>query len=148
MYSAEDFDNAKMRILKYIMFKKRSEYEIRNKFSNTFELEILEDAIDYLKEAGYINDKEYIERFVNEYKALKNRSIKELKYKLISKGIDKNLQDDYFYNNKEELNEYEIKSATNIILKKKAAMDKEQIKQYLYKKGYKSENINTALEEY
>ncbi len=148
MYSAEDFDNAKMRILKYIMYKKRSEYEIRNKFSNTIELELLEDSINYLKEAGYIDDKEYIEKFVNEYKALKNRSIKELKYKLISKGIDKNLQEDYFYNNKEELNEYEIKSATNIILKKKSTIDKEGIKQYLYKKGYKSENINTALEEY
>ena len=148
MYSVEDFDKAKMRVLKYIMFKKRSEYEIRNKFSDTYEQEMLNDIVEYLKEAEYINDKEYIERTVNEYIALKNLSIKELKYKLMAKGLDRNLLEDYFYDNKEDLEEYEIKSAKNIIYKKKASMEQDEIKQYLFKKGYKNENINAALEEY
>lgn len=148
MYSLEDFDKAKMRILKYIMFKKRSEYEIRNKFSGTYEQEMLNDIIEYLKEAGYINDKEYIKRTVNEYTALKNLSIKELKYKLIAKGLDRNLLEDYFYENRENLEEYEIKSVTNIVYKKKSTMEQDEIKQYLFKKGYKNENINIALEEY
>lgn len=148
MYSIEEFDKAKMRVLKYIMFKKRSEYEIRNKFSTAYEQEMLDDIIEYLKEAGYINDNEYIDRTINEYRALKNLSIKELKYKLMSKGLDRNLLEDYFYSNKEVLEEYEVKSATNIVYKKKASMEQEEIKQYLFKKGYRNENINTALEEY
>ena len=52
-----------------------------------------------------------------------------------------------FYENKEELNEYEIKSASNIIIKKKREMDIDEIKQYLLKKGYNSDNIREAIEE-
>ena len=141
MYSIEEFDREKTKILKYIMYKKRTENEIRNKFKLTIEENLLEDIIDYLKETGYINDYNYIERFVNECIALKNLSIKELKYKLYSKGINRNLLDEYIQNNYEELEEYEMKSAENIKLKKQNSMNEEEIKIYLLKKGYKGDNI-------
>ena len=32
MYTIEEFDREKIRVLKYILYKKRSENEIRNKF--------------------------------------------------------------------------------------------------------------------
>ena len=147
MYTIEEFDEQKTKVLKYIIYKKRSEQEIRNKFSKTIDENMLEDIIDYLKEAGYINDKEFIERTINNFKLLKNLSIKEMKYKLLTKGLDKDDIEDYFYENKEELEEYEIKSALNIIYKKEASMEREEIKQYLLKKGYKKDNINKAFEE-
>ena len=65
MYTIEEFDNAKTKVLKYILYKKRSEQEVKQKFSNVMEEELLEDVIDYLKEANYINDKEYITKTVN-----------------------------------------------------------------------------------
>lgn len=141
MYSIEEFDRKKTKILKYIMYKKRTENEIRNKFKLTIEENLLEDIIDYLKETGYINDYNYIERFVNECIALKNLSIKELKYKLYLKGINRNVLDEYIQNNYEELEEYEMKSAENIKLKKQNSMNEEEIKIYLLKKGYKGDNI-------
>ena len=141
MYSIEEFDREKTKILKYIMYKKRTENEIRNKFKLTIEENLLEDIIDYLKETGYINDYNYIERFVNECIALKNLSIKELKYKLYLKGINRNVLDEYIQNNYEELEEYEMKSAENIKLKKQNSMNEEEIKIYLLKKGYKGDNI-------
>lgn len=147
MYTVEEFDKEKTKVLKYILYKKRSEREIRNKFSNEIEENLLEDIIEYLKEAKYINDKEFIERTVNNFIALKNLSIKEIRYKLLSKGL-KNIDiEDYIYNNKEDLKKYEIKSIYSIIYKKSNIMDKEEIKQYLLKKGYESENINEALLE-
>ena len=147
MYTIEEFDEQKTKVLKYIIYKKRSEQEIRNKFSKTIDENMLEDIIDYLKEAGYINDKEFIERTINNFKLLKNLSIKEMKYKLLTKGLDKDDIEDYFYENKEELEEYEIKSALNIIYKKEASMEQEEIKQYLLKKGYKKDSIEKAFEE-
>ena len=147
MYTIEEFDEQKTKVLKYIIYKKRSEQEIRNKFSKTIDENMLEDIIDYLKEAGYINDKEFIERTINNFKLLKNLSTKEMKYKLLTKGLDKDDIEDYFYENKEELEEYEIKSALNIIYKKEASMEQEEIKQYLLKKGYKKDNINKVFEE-
>ena len=147
MYTIEEFDKEKTKILKYILYKKRSENEVRTKFSGTIDENLLEDIIEYLKHAKYIDDKEYIRKTVNNFLALKNLSIKELKYKLLSKGLNKNDIEDYIYDNKEELEEYEIKSASNIIYKKTTSMEKEEVKQYLLKKGYKLENINRAMEE-
>ena len=147
MYTLEEFDREKIRVLKYILYKKRTEYEIRNKFSRTIEENLLDDIIEYLKEAKYINDKEYIEKTVNNFKVLKNLSLKELRYKLITKGLKKEDIEDYFYDNREELEEYEIKSAENIKYKKSTSMEIEEIKQYLLKKGYQLENINKAFEQ-
>ena len=141
MYNIEEFDQQKTKILKYIMYKKRTENEVRNKFKLTIEENLLEDIIDYLKETRYINDYNYIERFVSECIALKNLSIKELKYKLYSKGINRHILDEYIQNNYEELEEYERKSAENIKIKKQNTMNEEEIKIYLLKKGYKGDNI-------
>ena len=141
MYSLEEFDEQKTKVMKYIMFKKRTEQEVRTKFANSIEPNMLEDIIEYLKDAQYLNDKEYIKKTINNFKILKNLSIKEVKYKLLSKGLNKDDIEDYFYEHKEELNEYEQKSAKNILYKKQRDMEQDEIKQYLLKKGYKLENI-------
>lgn len=146
MYTIEEFDKEKTRVLRYILYKKRTEQEVRNKFSTTIDENMLEDIIEYLKEAKYINDKEFIEKTVNNFIALKNLSIREIQYKLSAKGIKKSDIEDYIYENQEELETYEIKSAANLIYKKSSSMEKEEIKQFLLKKGYKLENINKALE--
>lgn len=145
MYSVEEFDKAKTRILRYILYKKRTENEVRTKFKNNIDEEMLEDAIEYLKENKYIDDEDYIERIINNFKILKKMSITELKYKLQAKGLNKNLIEDYIYQNKEDLTEYEINSAEKIILKKE--QEKPEIISYLIKKGYKRDNINKAFEK-
>ena len=146
MYTVKEFEKQKTKILKYILYKKRTEQEIRKKFSGTMEENMLEDIIHYLKEAKYINDHEFIEKTIHNFMALKNLSIKEIQYKLIAKGLSKNDIEDYLYENKEELEQYETKSAENILYKKSVSMEQEEIKQYLLKKGYKLENINKAIE--
>ena len=147
MYSIEEFDKEKTKVLKYILYKKRSEQEVRTKFEKTMDENLLEDIIEYLKEAGYINDKKFIQKTVNNYIALKNLSIREIKYKLQAKGLSKSDIEDYIYENKDELEEYEIKSASNIFYKKSLSMEEDEIKQFLLKKGYKMENINKAIKD-
>lgn len=147
MYTREEFDKEKTKVLKYILYKKRTEQEIRKKFVSTIEENLLEDIIAYLKEAKYIDDGEYIGKTIHNFMVLKNLSIKEIQHKLIAKGLNKNDIEDYIYENKDELEEYEIKSAQNIVYKKAITMEQQEIKQYLLKKGYKVENINQAMEE-
>lgn len=145
MYTIEEFDREKTKVMKYIIFKRRTEYEIRTKFANTIEENILEDIIDYLKEAKYIDDTEYIDRVINNIKILKNLSIKEIKYKLLTKGIKKDDIEDYIYENKKKLEEYELNSAKNIVFKKARDYDEEEIKNFLLKKGYKYDTVRNAL---
>ena len=136
----EEFDKLKTQVLKYVLYKKRSEAEVREKFSkNTGNM--LDNVIEYLKENEYIDDTVYIEKAVNEFMRLKNMSIKEVQYKLLSKGISKDNIDNYIYNNREELLEYELNSAKQIMIKKENILEKDKIIEYLRKKGYMQETI-------
>lgn len=146
MNELEEFDRLKTKVLKYTLYKKRSEAEIRRKFLENSG-EMLDEVINNLKENGYINDKTYIQRTITEFQNLKNMSIKEIEYKLITKGIKKDDIDSYICQNKETLLEYEIQSAQNIFIKKEQIMEKEEIVQYLKKKGYLNESIDMAQEQ-
>ena len=147
----EKYDKYKQKILKYVLFKKRTEKEIRNKFQAEIEndnsdlnTDMLNNIIEELKENGYISDSDYIERAVNEFMALKNMSTKELIYKLYQKGLSKNVVEDYFKEHIEEIEEFEKQSCENIINKRRND-DPEKLKAYLMRKGYKIENINKYI---
>lgn len=140
-----ELDKIKTKVLKYIFYKKRTEQEIKNKFSREFDKDSLEKVIERLKELGYISDSNYIERSVKEYIAINNLSIREIKYKLLTKGVKDRDIENYFFNNYYELLDFEIKSAKNIYQKKSKTMDNFEVKKYLIKKGYKEESIKEVL---
>lgn len=146
MYSLEEFDNLKTKVVKYIVYKNRTEKEIQRKFQNE-DTELLSNVIDYLKEINYINDNTYIEKLVHEYIKLNLLSQKELRYKLYSKGLESDLVEDYFNSNQEKLEEYETQSAKKLYLKKQNSMELEEIKIYLMKKGYTKETIQEVIKE-
>lgn len=132
------FDEEKTRVFKYITYKKRTEQEVRNKFRAQIEEKMLDEIIDYLKEAKYLDDYDFIERQVREYMNLKTMSITEIKYKLATKGIDRKLIEKYIEQNYDELQEYERKCIEKIKIKKAGTMEEQELQQYLYRKGYKT----------
>lgn len=136
----KQFDEHKTKVFKYITYKKRTEQEVRNKFRGQIDEEMLEEIIDYLKEAKYLDDYEFIEKQVREYMNLKTLSITEIRYKLSTKGLDRKLIEKYIDTNYEKLKEYEQSCIEKIKSKKSGTMDEQQIQQYLYRKGYKIES--------
>lgn len=152
MEYTENFEEAKKRdqlrskMLRYILYKKRTEQEVRQKFCEEDENEV-EDAIEYFKELHYIDDWNYIERSLQEFINLKNLSIKEISYKLCQKGVNKGLLEDYMGKHEEELLTYEIHSARKIWDKKIANSDEKSIKEFLYRKGYKAETLRKLESE-
>lgn len=145
MYTIDEFDRQKTKILKYIIFKKRTEYEVRQKFKNIVENDLLEDIIQDLKDNLYINDSNYIEKAINEFMAINTLSIKQIKYKLYSKGLKSELIENYIENHEEELKEYEKNNAQKIVQKKINAIEEEKLRSFLKTKGYKEESIKSAL---
>lgn len=139
-------DKLKAKVFKYITYKKRTENEIRQKFADA-DQDILENVIEYFKTQNYINEDEYIERSVKEFLALKSLSIKELTYKLLQKGVDRKVLDNYVVKNREMLVNYELESAKKLILKKSTKMEIQDIKKYLFQKGYMSETVSIAIDE-
>ena len=144
----ELFYKLKTKVLKYVLYKKRTEKEVRQKFSSSdVNQNMLEDVIENLKENGYISDEKYIERAINEFLAINTLSLKEMRNKLYAKGLESDIIDTYFANHEKELEEYEIRCAEKIVAKKQNQMEQEEIEKFLYRKGYKKENIIQALEE-
>ena len=133
----KEFDEQKTKVFKYITYKKRTEQEVRNKFRGQIEEQMLDEIIDYLKDAKYLDDYEFIEKQVREYMNLKTMSITEMKYKLATKGLDRKLIEKYIDNNYEELKEYEERCIEKIKSKKEGTMEEQELQQYLYRKGYK-----------
>ena len=143
----ERIEKLKNKVFKYIIYKKRTEKEVRDKFRDEIDEDLLDDIIEYMKEQKYLDDEDYIDRFVKETINLKNTSIKDITYKLMAKGINSNIIDDYICKNYETMIEYEISSVKNIFLKKKDKMEEYEIKEYLYKKGFSSDSISSGIEE-
>ena len=125
----KQFDEQKTKVFKYITYKKRTEQEVRNKFRGQIDEEMLEEIIDYLKEAKYLDDYDFIERQVREYMKLKKMSITEMKFKLASKGLDRKLIEKYIENNYEELKEYEQRCVEKIKAKKAGTMENQELQQ-------------------
>lgn len=145
MYTIEEFDKQKTKVMGYLLYKKRTQQEVKNKFATTIQQDLLCDIIEYVKQAGYLDEKEYIERSIQEYMALKTMSIREIQYKLYSKGVAKDALEDYFYEHKEELQDFELNCAKKIAIKK-ADLEPEELKKYLMQKAYQQEIIKEVLE--
>ena len=63
-YSIEEFDKAKTQVLKYVLYQKRCEQEIRSKFINKIEENMLEDIIE-LRKLKFLNKKKFQNLKVN-----------------------------------------------------------------------------------
>lgn len=141
----EKIDKLKTKMLKYIFYKRRTEKEIMEKYKDE-ETDILEEAVETLKELGYIDDSDYVSRYIHDAMMLRNMSIFEIKYKLYAKGISGEVIDDYITKNEEELTEYELEAAKKI-LEKKSAQEKEEVIAYLRKKRYMPSTISKLKKE-
>lgn len=142
-----EFDNLKTKVLKYIVYKKRTEKEVRQKFSSSSVAQnLLDDVIENLRENGYIDDESYVQRAMHEFIAINTLSLKEIRNKLYAKGLERDIIDTYFSKNEDMLKEYEKECARKIVVKKQNQMDQEDIERFLYRKGYSGESIREAFE--
>lgn len=135
------------KLMKYVIFKRRTEREVRQKCQKLqYTEEYMEEIIEYLKENNYINDKVYVEKYIQNTIRLKNASIYEIKIDLLRRGIDEEYIEDYINKNDMELEEYEQESAVKLAKKKCGSVEIEKIKKYLMSKGYKYDSISLAID--
>lgn len=142
----EEFDKLKTKVLRYILYRKRTEQEVRKKFEKEIESDVLNTIIDDLKQNSYIDDEEYIKCAVREQMNLNTLSIKEIKYKLYTKGLKNSIIESYIERNMDELQKYEEDSAKKIFEKQIKNKEIESAKIFLLRKGYKKETIEKVSE--
>lgn len=134
------------KFMKYVVFKKRTESEVRQKCKMlNYEEEQIEEIIEYLKENSYIDDEIYVDKYIKNVMKLKKCSINEIKIDLIRRGVDENLIEKYLT---DEVYEYEEESAKLLAFKKLKTTEKEKVKRYLLNKGFSYSNVAKAIDNY
>lgn len=134
------------KIMNYVLYKMRTVQEVRQK-CNRLKLEegYINDAIDYLIEAGYLNDDNYAKKYVENVMRLKNSSRNEIKIDLLRKGVDEDIIDKYAYT--EQTLEFEEESCNVLALKKyRIVPDILKVKKFLLSKGYSYEAVSKAID--
>lgn len=86
--NAEEIKKAKLRALGILTRLDKTESELESALKRAgFSLSAVNEALEYVKSYGYLDDKKYAVKYVDCYKDRKSR--KKIKYDLIKKGVDK-----------------------------------------------------------
>ena len=133
------------KLMKYVLFQKRTVQEVKLKCQSLgFTEEYIEEIIAYLIENGYLDDDLYTMKYILNVMKLKKKSIQEIRFDLLRRGINESIIEKYIT---KELKEYEIKVAIELAKKKyKACEDFLKVKKYLAGKGYSREVINKVID--
>lgn len=142
------YEKIREKVFIYVTYQRRTVSEVKRTFLPTFRKynipeEILEELVEELQEKGHLDDKDFVKRKFKAYINFKLLSVKEISYKILQKGIAKDLVEDYIEENREKLYEHEITSAKILYEKKLANSSEEEVKRYLLRKGYREDIVNT-----
>ncbi len=119
---------------------------------------ICDDAIAYVSSFGYVNDLSYAKSYIKDHESMK--STKEIKQKLMTKGVSEKTITDAFNDlcderegyNEESHEELEYALIKKTLIKKHfdKAMpyeDKQKILAYFYRRGFSIEVVRKAMDE-
>ena len=143
----KEFIEAKTNAVKYIMYKPRTQYEVRNKLLKLeYDEELIEEVINELLLLEYLNDNLYAEKFIKNSQSIKPMSKNMIKYKLKEKGISDDIIQNVLRDN--EIDEIEL--ARDLFFKKtkgKPLDEKElnKVKGFLARKGFSLSIINKVV---
>ncbi|MCH5303485.1 MAG: RecX family transcriptional regulator [Ruminococcus sp.] len=85
---------AKEKALWLLSSRDHSKRELETKIRKTSDSESAKKAVERMEELGLVNDEKFARRYAEELINIKHLSLKGAKYKLLEKGIDRDLADE------------------------------------------------------
>lgn len=140
---------ARLKALSLLTDMDRTEAQLRSKLlQKEYPVEVVEDAISYVKSFGYINDNNYARRFVENRKNSKSRQ--EIRAALYQKGLDDKLIDsalEEVYGEDDELEAIRtLAKKKNFSLENSNEAEKKKFFNYLMRKGFQYDNLRKIIE--
>ena len=134
------------KIMTYVLYKMRTVAETKRKCHMLkYEDDYIDEVIDYLIEAGYLNDDKYAQKYVENVLRLKADSANGIKIDLMQKGVDEDTIDKYI--STDEVMEFEEESAKILAEKKyKSTPDILKVKKFLLNKGFTYDAVSKAID--
>lgn len=156
--SAEEFNLAKEKALKFISYRQRSEKEVRSKLLvQEFHPSVIDRVLSYLKDLGLLNDRAFAEAYVHDLLMKKPAGATLVRQQLRLKGIDKSIIDDVLHT--------QLDVDTQIMLAREAAKKhmrryrtsrkkQERLKQqkrlvdFLARRGFAWDTVSSVVKEF
>jgi regulatory protein len=150
MNNSDLLSEAKNAALIYLAKRMLTGKELKDKLKNKgFSGGICDEAVRYFTEIGYINDFDYALRYATDAIKIKHYGTLKIIRDLRQKGIDT----DIINNCISSLGDENLQSLRLIAEKKSSMLDlsdpkqKNKLVEYLMRRGYKFDEINTVLRE-
>ena len=152
---------AKLRLMNLLQTRDYTEKQAREKLAQGhYPPEAIDEALDYVKSYGYINDVTYCKKYLED--RILHKSKRKLKQELEQKGIGKDIFESCY---KEVVSEgrvmdvmtsdqIECAQIERLLLKKKYDSEnadydaKQKMMQFLFRKGYSVQNIQKVMGEF
>ncbi len=140
---------AKEKALWLISHRDHSKKELVDKIAKTADKESAEIAADRMEELGLVNDEKYARRYAEELINVKHLSKNAVKYKLLQKGIDRDLIDEILCETETDPKEH-IRAIIERKYLKNLSDEKGKRRCFagLQRMGYGYSDINSVLQEY
>lgn len=137
--------------LNFLSYRQRSEKELYESLRRKgYEGFYIDNAMDYCREQGYLNDKSFAESFIRDKLNLNKLGTERIRYELMTKGVSRDIIDDVLVIDKEEqfdtalaLAEKKVSSYKNDDYNKKYR----KLGGFLQRKGYNFEIISKVLKK-
>ena len=142
---------AKLRCMNLLKAKSYTEKQLRDKLvQGEYRKEAIEEAIEYVKSYGYVDDRKYAEDFITYH--MKKKSRKKMELDLYRKGIDRKIVQEIWERLSEEGEEPDELSIARELLRKKnfdpemaGNKEKQKMSAFLYRKGFDIGIIRSVL---
>ncbi len=142
---------AKLRSMNLLKAKTYTEKQLRDKLKQgEYTEKLIDEALEYVKSYGYINDYQYAKDFILYNLEVKTR--KRIEIDLMKKGIDIKIIQEIYESMREngEISD-EISLAVKLLDKRKynantaSIEEKRKVSAFLYRKGFSADTIRRAL---
>jgi regulatory protein len=138
-------DKAYTRAIDLVSRRFRSEWELRDYLKRKeYEPAIVDEVLERLRERGYVDDRQFATRWIENRRLLKPTSKRKLRQELKVKRISETVIDEVLAN--DETDELEV--LRQVVARKKMRYpDRLKFMQYLARQGYNYDAIKTVLDE-
>jgi len=139
------------RALHFLGFRMRSEFEVKKKLLDSdFGEAVVLEAIQKLKDLGFLNDETFSQALLNTQKATGKKGPKSIRQELRKKGIDRDLQEEILssYSENEQL-AIATELAEKVVRTERGKTPfqlKQKIQETLLRKGYGFEVIGQVVD--
>jgi len=139
---------AKLKALSLLNYMDRTESQLRQKLKEkSFSDEAIEQAIEYVKSFGYMNDVGYAERYIMNKQGSKSR--REIYASLSQKGIRREVVEQAMencYDSEDELVAIRrLCEKKHFVAEQATDVEKRKMYQYLLRKGFRNDDVCKVL---